>query len=83
MSCSHWVSVSEPYPSAFNVEFGLYDSYICTLDHMLWPAYGWLTWSLVSSTVTSTMCTYCPATEFCLHRASTINSDTMLSDADS
>ena len=39
MSCSHWVSVSEPYPSAFNVEFGLYDAYICTLDHMSHPAW--------------------------------------------
>jgi len=39
MSCSHWVSVSEPYPSVFNVEFGLYDAYIRMLDHMSQPAW--------------------------------------------
>ena len=50
-----WVSVRDLHTSAFDVEFCLYSMYGCTCIH--WTVcHGWLSWSLVSRTITATMC---------------------------
>jgi len=52
----YWVSVSEPQTNAFNVEFCLYSMYICQI--LCHSQHGWLSWPLISHSVTGTMCAY-------------------------